>query len=83
MPANLHVRNVDDEIIANIKRRASENGRSAEAEHRAALEQVFGGPDKAEWFRRAAALRERIAEQNGGRLTPGSEVLIREDRDSR
>ncbi len=83
MPANLHVRNVPDDIVAKIKRRASENGRSAEAEHRAALEQAFGGMSKAEWFRRAAELRTSIEADNGGPLSPGSEVFIREDRDSR
>ena len=29
MPANLHVRNVPDEVVARLKRRAAENGRSA------------------------------------------------------
>ena len=83
MPANLHVRNVDDEVIANMKRRAAENGRSAEAEHRAALEQMFGGIGKEEWLRRADALRASILARRGGELLPSSADLIREDRDSR
>ena len=83
MAVNLHVRNVDEEIVRRLKRRAAENGRSAEAEHRAALEQVFGGMSKEEWARRADALRARIEAEHGGPLTPGSEVFIREDRDSR
>lgn len=83
MPANLHVRNVDDAVIATLKRRAAENGRSAEAEHRAALEQVFGGMDKEEWFRRADALRASILARRGGEPLPPSQDLIREDRDSR
>lgn len=83
MPANLHVRNVDDEIIANMKRRAAENGRSTEAEHRAALEQMFGGMGKEEWLRRADALRASILARRGGELLPSSVDLIREDRDSR
>jgi len=83
MPANLHVRNVPDEIAHRLKVRAAANGRSAEAEHRAALEQVFGGMDKEEWFRRADALRESILARRGGEPLPSSVDLIREDRDTR
>jgi plasmid stability protein len=79
MPANLHVRNVDDEIIANLKRRASENGRSAEAEHREILSRALLSRVDAEWERRAAALREATK----GKLHIPSEILIREDRDNR
>ncbi|MFA4939907.1 hypothetical protein [Brevundimonas sp.] len=83
MPANLHVRNVPDEIARRIKVRAVQNGRSAEAEHRAALEQVFGGLGKDEWLRRADALRASILARRGGELLPSSVDLIREDRDKR
>jgi len=31
---NLHVRNVGEDLVAKLKRRAARNGRSAEAEHR-------------------------------------------------
>lgn len=79
MPANLHVRNVDDEIITNLKRRASENGRSAEAEHREILRHALLSRIDAEWERRAAALREATE----GKLHIPSEILIREDRDNR
>jgi plasmid stability protein len=83
MPANLHVRNVDDDIIAAIKKRAAENGRSAEAEHRAALEKVFGGMGREEWDRRAEALSRSILARRGGTPLPSSVDLIREDRDKR
>lgn len=83
MAVNLHVRNVDEEIVRRMKRRAAENGRSAEAEHRAALEQVFGGMSKEEWVRRADALRASILARRGGELLPSSADLIREDRDTR
>lgn len=79
MPANLHVRNVDDEIITNLKRRASENGRSAEAEHREILRHALLSRIDAEWERRAAVLREATK----GKLHIPSEILIREDRDNR
>ena len=38
---SLIVRNVDDELIARLKRRAAAQGRSAEAEHREILRQVL------------------------------------------
>lgn len=37
----LLVRNVDDALIALLKRRAARNGRSAEAEHREILREVL------------------------------------------
>lgn len=83
MATNLHVRNVPDEIVRRIKVRAAENGRSAEAEHRAALEQIFGGIGKEEWLRRADALHASILARRGGEPLPSSVDLIREDRDTR
>jgi len=38
----LIVRNVDDEVIRRLKRRAADKGRSAEAEHREILRDVLG-----------------------------------------
>ena len=34
MTGNLHVRNLEDDLIARLKRRAARHGRSTEAEHR-------------------------------------------------
>ncbi|QUY41045.1 DNA-binding protein [Acaryochloris sp. 'Moss Beach'] len=42
--ANLIVRNIDDSIVRALKMRASQNGVSAEAEHRKILEQVLFHP---------------------------------------
>jgi plasmid stability protein len=39
--ANLVVRNLDDEIVRDLKERAAQHGRSVEAEHRSILEQVL------------------------------------------
>lgn len=83
MAANLHVRNVPDEIVRRIKVRAAENGRSAEAEHRAALEQIFGGDSREEWFKRTDALRASILSRRGGQPLPSSIDLLREDRETR
>lgn len=82
--ASLHVRDIEDEIVDLLKKRAVHNGRSAEAEHREILRSAlkWDNPvpmDRAEWNRRAAALRERLT---GRRHTP-SEVLLRESRDER
>jgi plasmid stability protein len=37
----LIVRNLDDELVARLKRRAAEPGRSAEAEHREILREAL------------------------------------------
>jgi plasmid stability protein len=41
--ANLIVRNIDEIIVKALKKRASQHGVSAEAEHRKILEQVLRG----------------------------------------
>ncbi len=51
MPGNLLVRNVADELIARLKRRAARHGCSMEAEHREILRQALAAevaPDFAE-----------------------------------
>ncbi len=37
MAGNLHVRNLEDELIVKLKRRAARHGRSTAAEHREIL----------------------------------------------
>lgn len=44
--ANLIVRNLDDDIVRALKERAARHNRSAEAEHRAILEQVLARPPR-------------------------------------
>jgi plasmid stability protein len=44
--ANLVVRNLDQRIVDALKQRAARHGRSAEAEHRAILEEVLLGNPK-------------------------------------
>ncbi|MBX9821878.1 MAG: hypothetical protein K2Y19_14690 [Afipia birgiae] len=79
MPGNLHVRNLDDDLIAKLKIRAARHGRSAEAEHREILRQALaseGGPD---FDNLAAELRKLTASR---KQTP-AEALLREGRDER
>ncbi|MBX3568448.1 MAG: hypothetical protein KF914_10345 [Rhizobiaceae bacterium] len=82
--ASLHVRNVDDEIVARLKQRAVRNGRSAEAEHREILKSVFDDEASSEarkrdWLARADAFRRSLE----GRAHTPSEILLRESRDER
>jgi len=74
----LLVRNVPRDIVEALKRRASSHGRSAEAEHRAILEQALAEGRDGFW-ERAKELRRQTA----GRITGDSADLIRQDRDSR
>jgi plasmid stability protein len=53
--ANLVVRNLDQRIVDALKQRAARHGRSAEAEHRAILEEVLLGTPKKRSFAEALA----------------------------
>jgi plasmid stability protein len=80
----LTVRNLEDEVVKRLRIRAAENGRSAEAEHRAILRAVLlaeAAPDTArrEAAARLAAFRARTA----GRGAPSSAALLAEARDLR
>jgi plasmid stability protein len=79
MPGNLHVRNVDDDLILRLKRRAARHGRSAEAEHREILRQALSQETEVSFEDLAAEMRRLLAGRNH---TP-SEVLMREGRDER
>jgi len=79
MSGSLSVRNLDDELIARLKRRAARHGRSAEAEHREILRQALAsesGPD----FEELAAQMRALTK---GRAHTPAEVLAREGRDER
>lgn len=79
MPGNLHVRNLDDALIARLKRRAARHGRSTEAEHREILRQVLASEVEPSFDELAAELRLLTKRR---KQTP-SEVLLREGRDER
>lgn len=76
--ASLHVRNVDDDLIASLKERAARNGRSAEAEHRALLREALR-TDSMDFDELASMLRAQTA---GRKHTP-AEDLQRESREER
>jgi plasmid stability protein len=79
MAGNLHVRNLDDELIARLKRRAARHGRSTEAEHREILRQALAAEIEPSFDTLAAELRKLTKRR---KQTP-SEVLLREGRDER
>jgi plasmid stability protein len=76
--AQLLVRDVPQDVVEALKRRAAEHGRSAEAEHRLILEQALR-PGRAGFWEQAAKLRE----ETRGRILTNSTELIRQDRDER
>lgn len=79
MAGNLHVRNLEDELVAKLKRRAARHGRSAEAEHREILRQALSGEVEPSFETLAAELRKLTRRR---KQTP-SEVLLREARGER
>jgi plasmid stability protein len=76
---NLHVRNLDDELVAKLKRRAARHGRSTEAEHREILRQALATEVEPSFDSLAADLRKLTRRR---KHTP-SEVLLREGREER
>lgn len=79
MPGNLQVRNLDDDLIIRLKRRAARHGRSTEAEHREILRQALSSEVEPSFAELAAELRRMTSRR---RQTP-SEELQREGRDER
>jgi plasmid stability protein len=76
--AQLLVRDIPRDIVEALKQRAARHGRSAEAEHRAILQEALH-PARVAFRQRARALRD----QTQGRIAGDSADLIREDRDRR
>jgi antitoxin FitA len=60
--ANLVVRKLDQRIVDALKQRAARHGRSAEAEHRAILEEVLLGAPKKKSFAEALALMPNVGQ---------------------
>jgi antitoxin FitA len=77
--AQLVVRNLEEELVIKLKKRAAENGRSAEAEHRDILRQALAEEPRRSFRELAAKVRSMT---KGRRHTP-SEILLREGRDER
>ncbi len=79
MAGNLHVRNLEPELITRLKRRAARHGRSVEAEHREILRQALAGEGELAFDELAAQLRQMTSAR---KQTP-SEELLREGRAER
>jgi plasmid stability protein len=77
--ASLSVRNLDDDLLARLKRRAARHGHSAEAEVRDILRRILTAEAEIDFETLAAELRALTA---GRRHTP-AEKLLREGRDER
>jgi plasmid stability protein len=79
MARDLHVRNLDEDLVAKLKRRAARHGRSTEAEHREILRQALADEVAPSFDKLAAELRKLTKRR---KQTP-SEVLLRLGRDGR
>ncbi len=77
--AQLIVRNLDEELVARLKVRAAEHGRSSEAEHREILRQALAEEPRRSFKELAAQVRSMTA----GRHHTPAETLLREGRDER
>jgi plasmid stability protein len=77
--AQLLVREIPEETVSALKKRAKKNGRSAEAEHRAILQDVL--KPRVDHWKEIDRLRNELAES--GRTFTDSTEFIRRDRDTR
>jgi plasmid stability protein len=79
--ATLTIRKLDDALVRRLKIRAAQNGRSAEAEARAILDDalVVTSSTSQDFWADADKLRERLR----GLVTGDSTDIIREERDRR
>lgn len=76
--ATVTIRNLDDEVVRQLKERARLHNRSLEAELREVLTRTATAAGKLKSLRREA---ERIAATTAGRVHSDSTDLVREDRD--
>ncbi len=81
--ATLTVRNLDDDLVRQLRVRAAEHGRSAEAEHREILRAALAGPSlptaRKEAAERLAAFRARTTGRGSASVT----ALLSESRSQR
>ena len=80
--AEVLVRQLDDEVVRRLKKRAAGNNRSLESEVRHILEQAAGEAmeEKTRAFRQLS--KRLLEQQTGDQPQTPSHILIREDRDS-
>jgi plasmid stability protein len=79
MASSLLVRNLDEDLIRRLKRRAGRHGRSAEAEHREILRRALAHEEEVDILK----LFEEIRALSKDREHTPSEILQREGRDER
>jgi len=72
--ANLIVRNLDQHLVDALKQRAAKHGRSAEAEHRAILQEVLLRPEKRSFAAVLAAMPNVGKDEDFERLEEKDEV---------
>ncbi len=78
--ATINVRQLDDDVVQRLKRRAAGNNRSLEGEVRHILEAVVADDMSAKRLS-FLTLAARLRRETEGRAQTPSEVLIREDRE--
>ena len=78
--ATINVRQLDDDVVARLKQRASFNNRSLEGEVRHILE-CASNDDMAAKREAFLAASDRLRQKTKGRMQTPAEALIREDRD--
>ncbi len=76
--AQVLVRNLDDKVVARLKKRAERQGRSLQAEVKTILEEA-AKEETGDFWEAAERIRERL--KRSGRKFSDSAALIREDRD--
>lgn len=76
--AQVLVRNLNERVVARLKKRAANRGRSLQAEVKMILEEA-SKEDATDFWKAADRIRERL--KRSGRTFSDSAVLIREDRD--
>ncbi len=79
--ATLNVRRLDEEVVAKLKRKATENNRSLESEARHILEKA-AQDDMAERMKAFRARARELRKLTRGTDQVPSEIIIREARDS-
>ena len=76
--AQVLVRNLNERVVARLKKRAANRGRSLQAEVKMILEEA-SKEDATDFWKEADRIRERL--KRSGRTFSDSTALIREDRD--
>jgi len=81
--ATLTVRNLDETLIRALRIRAAEHGRSAEAEHRAILQQALTASGSGLTRAAVAERLEDFRRRTAGRGSAAAAELLQESRESR